>query len=789
MRRVWIGMCLTITALIAGGCSNLVDQDQVQIRPDTTVMLQADHTVGQTVVARHAGLNGIEFYLSPAAGAEGAVDLRLRESPIETDDVLTSSVSLGPGSSAGFYRFSFPPLFNSHTGYFYATLEYTGTEEIEVPTGDLDSYLDGTLYYDDEPQESQAVFRLSYDRLLIMKDLVLLASTWLGYGAAVVGLLFFAGYPLVLGWARGAGLDFTSSLVLGAVSVLALWMVLLVWADVFGVRLDGTRVRLMVGIGALLGLGYFIRDREQWRRSQYWTGNRPLMTLALWSVVVLSIGLRLFVGRGMVMLPGSDTYHHTLIVQLFMEQGGIPQSYEPYAPLITFSYHWGFHSIVALFRWLFGSEMLVSTKTVALVMNGAIAAATGWLCEELTGKRRSGVVAAALVGLIAVSPFCLLRWGRFTQTAGLLFLPMALWAMMIGAKEDNRGIPPLLVAGTVLSHYRVGFFLGAFAVIAGAIGGFRHGWEETRGWMITGAVSLALTAPWLLHVFQVQQDPYQLQLAYPLLEGQNALVRLEEEVLSFVTNKPFIVGSLLSAILACFWGEHQSTAQALVIWCAVLILGPSTFPALIPAGFWDLKSVVLSLPIPLATLGGLAEQALSGSAGRRQRAVRRAISLALMVGTLSSLLRLPKTMYNGQLYLRPGNLVAMEWIRDNTPQDARFLVDSVQVEWSPGWVLGTNAGYWIPLLAHRDTALPPMVYPLEWSERPTLFAGLTGEYELQMADGRQAPLSPQILDVCGITHVFTSNSPYLGQGAEDSPHENLREVYRQDRLRVLTVTG
>ncbi|MGB9890187.1 MAG: hypothetical protein ACPLTQ_11020, partial [Anaerolineae bacterium] len=409
-------------------------------------------------------------------------------------------------TAPGFYHFSFPPDNRSHSVYRYAFLELEGTGAVRVGAASGEAYLDGAAYRGHEPLDAQLAFRLAYDPWGMAADLLLMVVGWVVYGLLGIIALFPAGYWIVRGWAHRKRVDFTAVLIVSISSILAVWMVLLVWASVFKLHLDVWPVRLLWGTSALVGLGFLIKD-QPWRNRGYWLGEDPLATLALWLVVACSIGLRLWIGRGLVMLPGSDAYHHTLIVQLFAEQGGIPENYEPYAPLQSFSYHFGFHSIVALVRWLLGSELLSTTKVVALVLNGGIAATVGLFSEQITGHRRSGVVAAALVGLIMVSPFCLLRWSRFTQTTGLFFLPLALLALLWKKREAGLVFPSLLVAAVFLAHVRVALMLGVFAAIAGGTALLQGQRESLKQIVLVGAIGTIWVSPWLLRVLWVQYDP------------------------------------------------------------------------------------------------------------------------------------------------------------------------------------------------------------------------------------------------------------------------------------------
>jgi len=694
------------------GCSDFVDRDQTALAPERAVVLEPGHTVGQTFVARHGGLSGIEFWLEVQPGSTGILRLHLRPEPQSSTDLTLAELPLEAVASPGFYRFSFSPDNRSHSAYRYAFLELDGTGAVRLGAASGEAYIDGAAYRDHEPLDAQLAFRLAYNPLGILADLLVMCAGWAGYGVLGSVTLFLAGYWIVRGWALRTKVDFTAVFIASIAGVLSLWMVFLVWAAVFKLRLNTWNVRLLLGIASLTGLTLFIKDRHLWNR-RYWLGEDPLATLSLWFVIICSVGLRLWIGRGLVMLPGCDAYHHTLIAQLFAEQGGIPENYEPYAPLQSFSYHFGFHSIVALVRWVWESELLRTTKVAALVLNGSIAATAGLLTEQIAGRRRIGVVAAALVGLIMVSPFCLLRWSRFTQTTGLFFLPMALLALLWQRREANPVFSSLLVAAVFLAHIRVALMLGVFAAIAGGIAFLQGQREHLKQIAAVGAIGAIFVSPWLLRVLWVQYDPYGLRITYPVLAGYNNIQRMEEPVLQFITNWPVFVSALILTFVAGL-GTKKIRALELILWCISLV-GGALLSSTIGFSLWDLKTTLLSLAIPFAGLIGLGVQGLDSALQNRLRGVVWSLVIVfLLIGAVSAVIRFPHLIYTGDIYLRPGDLVVMDWIRNNTPPDALFIVSTFQFEWQPGWLVGSDAGYWIPLLARRSSCLPPMVYPMEW---------------------------------------------------------------------------
>jgi hypothetical protein len=763
-----------------------VDAGQTSIAPGQTATLEPNFPIGQTFVAHHGGLNGLEIYLSPTSEAQGALVLHLRESPLSTVDILTTTIPMPAMGPEGFYHFPFPPILSSHTHYYYAYLELRGSGQIEAPLGELNAYLDGTFYSDHMPRESQLVFRLTYNPASVVLDLALMVASWVAYGLAGLAILFFAGYWLVRRWALKVGLDFTAVLIASTLGALAAWMVFLVWAGTI-LRLNALTVQLIVGASCLVGILQFVRDRRQWRRREYWLGQSPPATLALWLVILLSIALRLFAGRGMVMLPGSDTYHHTLIVQLFEEQGGIPHSYQPYAPLISFSYHFGFHSIVALFRWLFGTELLMTTKSLALLLNGAVAAAVGLVSERWAGNRRAGVIAAATVGLVAVSPFCLLRWGRFTQTTGLLYLAAGLLALTAVLEGAGLLFPSLLVAAMLASHYRVFSLWILFAIVAGGLGILQRRWLDARHWLILGVVAVALVAPWLLRVAWVQYDYQGLRTLSPALEGAESLERLGVPVLSFITNTPLLLTSGLLALFVLVRKSERAMGQALVVW-GLLLAGRGFIlpaPGLIGALF-DPITAILSLVVPIGILAGLSGELLwSALRGRGRFLVRAVVVVATITAMTVGLWHLPRLMYEDTFfYLRPADLVATDWIKDHTPEDARFLVNNIEIEWAPGSVVGIDSGYWIPLLTHRASAVPPMIYSFEWGDPAELPAALEASRRFSR-EKLDATALGEIVKKYGITHIFLNAQHLLLIPSEIAKNAGLSEIYRQDWVQTL----
>jgi hypothetical protein len=137
---------------------------------------------------------------------------------------------------------------------------------------------------------------------------------------------------------------------------------------------------------------------------------------------------------------------------------------------------------------------------------------------------------------------------------------------------------------------------------------------------------------------------------------------------------------------------------------------------------------------------------------------------------------------------------AADWIIRHTPADARFLVNAF-LAYNNSLVVGSDAGWWLPVLARRATMLPPINYGFELSGRPDnrqWVNALPAAIQSQgIADGAVA----QLLADRGITYVYLGQlrggvnnpgSPVLDAGTLLAT-PGFRLVYHQDRVFIFQI--
>ncbi len=252
-----------------------------------------------------------------------------------------------------------------------------------------------------------------------------------------------------------------------------------------------------------------------WRSLLAWL-DPPL--LALLAVTALVFGVRLWVVRGINVGFWGDSYQHTLITQLVLDNGGLFQSWEPYAPLQTFTYHFGLHGDVALFQWATGWLTGNPTpRTVVLVgqfLNGLAALALYPLTVRLCGGNRwAGVLAVLVAGLLTPMPMFYVNWGRYTQLAGQVILPVALWLTLEAVEADRwdprrLGLAVLAVAGLALTHYFVLAFyvmFWPFYLIVWSLSHRARPRLALTAWLrlaVIGLGAVLLVVPWAVLVLE-----------------------------------------------------------------------------------------------------------------------------------------------------------------------------------------------------------------------------------------------------------------------------------------------
>ncbi|MBU6333309.1 MAG: hypothetical protein KGS47_02805 [Chloroflexi bacterium] len=594
---------------------------------------------------------------------------------------------------------------------------------------------------------------------------------------------------------------------------------------------------LVTGIASLGGLGlarpaWWILGAASvaWLAWGWWHAPRrrpalpDITAAALLAVLLLVLFARLFAVRDQFVAT-YDGYHHTMIAQLLVDHGGLFQDWAPYAPLSTFTYHFGFHALVAATHWLGGAPVTLATLYVGQLMLFGTTLAAAALAGRLTGVPGAALWAAILVGLVNLQPAYYAFWGRYTYPAGQIALVACLLVWLAALEAPATPWRLLLLGGVVaagmaLTHYQVaiiaGFFVTALLLQRLGVAARR---TLIRPWLTRaaamGGIALLLVLPWAIVSLQGALLGHSL---YNAAGGERAvradpgdisaqvIVATLPAIVPFSLKAPLLALALLGALLARWRGDRG--ALTLALWSPALVLTAAPHLVGLP-GVGVIPPIVafIGLYLVAGPLGGyvlaLAQAALLPYVPAAAR-----LGLAALVAVIGawSLGWQRDVVPPYARMVTPADMAAYAWIRSHTPADALFLVNGSPIhEWS--MIAGIDGGFWIPLLAGRPTTVPPMTYGNERCRIAGCDRELATLYETlrnaRLRDTRPSksdltrPAALAALRERGVAYVYFGALPLNGPGIFNPPdlferdgvrgHPAYRQVYAAGGVEIYEV--
>lgn len=831
--KPWLYSFVLLSVLVFTACSPIIKPDQ----PEYTshVQLSNEDTYGQTLLAKYDGLSGVLIHLKPSSkNKEGTITLNIFNNANNSTKVLAQGkLSVSEITSPDYYHFKFPTLNKSAANDYYFEFELDGVDQIGLGSSVGDSYIDGSLYHNGSPIDAQLGFKLVYDPIPMYWGLFMEITGWAWLMILSVWLFIIPGWAILsitiqnwddIRWSTKLGLSI-------GVSV-ALYPLILLWTNLLGMKLGA----IYAWLPPLMGLFIIIRRNRSKLVSILAEDNRAniffdhirsnisilksptdwLPDILLVFVLLLIAFVRFWAMRNLDAPMWGDSYQHTMIAQLMVDNGGLFENWEPYVPYYSLTVHFGFHSAAALLAWLTGTDIAVTTLQTGQIFNTFAIITLLPLADRFNPQNRwSGLGVALVAGLLSQIPAFYVNWGRYPQLAGQVILPVALWFLWetIGTIKPSKFInftartilliifTALIVSGMILNYYRMGFYFASFTIAWLLIWGTLHwklffnAWIEAIIKLTAIAVtSLIIILPWIPRLMGstlsgvVQAGVSEGSAWAPILADYKIWSELG-------VYTPYLV--LLASIIALSWSIYrkQLTLFILPLWF-VLLTGYITgkLIGLPGANMIQNFTIIISIYIPLGLLTGWLVDEFSRSCEIHLKHLGIYLSASLMLLLAIWGARELKTIPDPNTYAlvtRP-DMRAMSWINKNIPDDARFLVEGYRIY--GGWTaVGSDAGWWIPLLTNNENSMPPQYAlmneipsPPDYSQRIVDLVASIEDISLDSEEGTQ------ILCDNKISHIyigqgqgktgFGSQQLYTPKEVENNPAIEL--IYRQDRVYI-----
>jgi hypothetical protein len=128
----------------------------------------------------------------------------------------------------------------------------------------------------------------------------------------------------------------------------------------------------------------------------------------------------------------------------------------------------------------------------------------------------------------------------------------------------------------------------------------------------------------------------------------------------------------------------------------------------------------------------------------------------------------------------PDDMRAIAWVAQNTPRDARFLINTRL--WQGQVHAGSDAGWWLPYLAQRAVTLPNVLYLLASHDYRQSVDDLANAVEGSKSL-EDATLRTRLVHE-GVTHIFVGaqGGTLMPKELDASPYAQLR--YASGPVRV-----
>jgi hypothetical protein len=317
--------------------------------------------------------------------------------------------------------------------------------------------------------------------------------------------------------------------------------------------------------------------------------------------------------------------------------------------------------------------------------------------------------------------------------------------------------------------------------------------SRLRCWCQAAAVCLLaalLTLPWLVNLGRALLP---LEMIPSRMTGSPSYNVVPYDLIMVRHNRGLIVLSVCGLLLGLYKRERAVIVTALWVAIVAVITNPTIF------GFpstWLVNnaSLAISLFVPFAILGGYFLVSLSDLVrAKLSPHIQYPISnvqwliLAVVIAlvTLRGGWGMMSIVNPATVLATRDDMAAMDWIRNNIPSDARFLINVRH--WQGGTYVGSDGGYWIPLLAGRDTVLPPAIYIYGATEYVKGINDLAQEIIVMESFDEES--ARQLLDNNGVTHVYIGarGGSITPQMLIDSPY--YRPVYSNGAVWIFRIQG
>jgi hypothetical protein len=694
--------------------SNIQERIEIAISPS-----QQGLTVGQTFKAAKDHLIGVQFHAEMAGNIspESLLQVHLRSGPTSNINIASTSYSQTDLTQSPWVNFTFPPQDDSRGKTYFIVFETnTLPGAINLSASQEETYQEGSLYLNNQPATGDLAFRVLYrSNLADLFAVIVQNSSRIQVLFGLTVLFWVLGYALLILLdeqnrstllentilALLAGLAFVPILIfaLGAVRILVSQTVL-VWIIILLVM--GAGARLLLSIIRKRPSEATINETSPKRRIEK---DNQLAEIGLIILFIMALFIRLFQVQDIYAPLWVDGFvHQGILANIVQDRSISPDQF----------YHIGFHAAVSFVHWLTGHSL----PELSLLFGQWLSAVTGLsvylFAKKVLQNPMAALASACVIWFLAPMPAYFITWSRYPFLLGLTLLPAAL-AVTLELFESKRfstlSLTVIFVCAIVLAHYGTFVFwitfLPTYMVCYILISKKRTpaiphpSKHEPIKWLwLIALILLPATILLILRIIPL--------FKYGLLQqiiNQGKVMGAANDNL-YLFNLTLQHGGLWVWIVGISGGflallKRRETFFLVAGWFGVHTLFTLFQTALLGSATANYANLILATSLPLSILVGYLVLWLGESNHKLIRYFMLAgILLIALMGGYNTL-----NMVNPQTILfSAADMKAMAWIKENTPENASFLIDVFY--WSNVEYRPSDGGGWIPAFTNRQAIAP-----------------------------------------------------------------------------------
>jgi len=467
-----------------------------------------------------------------------------------------------------------------------------------------------------------------------------------------------------------------------------------------------------------------------WKFKDNW---REHFQIGKWNFLILGILIATIYTRLLPVhlypyLAGDDSLHHTLLTEMTAVSGKLPNSLAPYDPVTLEHYHLGLYALTAPLKMLANIPADKALLWMAQFLNGLCGIGV-FLFLDKKVSRLAGIVGMIVAGLLSPFPAWYINWGRFTQlSAQTILLPAIIvtWDLVSNSLNPENEqkykrytyllIAALINAGVCLLHFRVAMFMLPLTLTICIFELFitrrikKTTTHKLVNIVIIGGLTLLIILPTLIPGLNAYIDKRAISPAEQEenirepLEASSYYSIGEPDTIRISNNfSPVYYVGIVGLLLGMLRKDTRAVSLITAIWVIVLLLEAYAYKLDIPVlAFTNITAVLLALYLPLSIALGIFVDSIDKDfiTYSNKTIDNYLLFLIVLLGFAASFSRVNQ-FERWRAFMTDEDVKAMEWVKNNTPKDALFAVNTAFLNpWAP---YGTDAGYWLPFYGQRPT--------------------------------------------------------------------------------------